>query len=100
MVAKMVSNRYHYIVMKDPKALTIRGIDDELLSSMRRAASARGISMNRLVLDILSEALLASGTRTRIDDLAALAGSWTDADMAEFDSAVAGFGKIDEGMWR
>lgn len=96
----MVSQRYHYMVMKDPKALTIRGIDDMLLSSMRKTASARGISMNRLVLDILSEALLTSGPRRRVDDLAALAGSWSDADMVEFDVAVAGFDRIDEGMWR
>lgn len=96
----MVSYRYHSIVMIEPKALTIRGLDGELLSAMRKAASDRGISMNRLVLDTLSESLLRPASHRRYDDLAALAGLWTEADAAEFDAAIAGFEMIDEGMWR
>ena len=31
--------------------------------------------------------------------LAALAGTWTEAQAAEFDAAVAPFGQVDEEMW-
>jgi len=35
-----------------------------------------------------------------VDDLTALAGTWSQAEAAEFEQATADFAKIDEGLWQ
>ncbi len=79
--------------------LTIRGIDDELGSALRREAKTRGISMNSLVLELLGRGLGLASDRVAHHDLDALAGAWTADQHAAFTAAVSDFARIDEGLW-
>jgi hypothetical protein len=56
-----------------------------------------GASLNRTVLDLLGRAL---GTGGETNGLEALAGTWSDAELARFEKATAGFERIDEELWK
>ena len=85
------------------KTITLRGIDGELEQALRatsRELSTRGL--NATVLHVLREALgLAKRKhRTVHHDLDALAGTWSDEDLAEFENATTVFEQVDEEFWR
>ncbi len=80
--------------------LTIRGCDDDLSKTLHAESEKRGISINRLILDILNETFR-YGKRQHADDgLSRLAGTWTEKEAADFDAAVADFETIDPDEWR
>lgn len=80
--------------------LTLRGCDEELDRALKEASRRQGVSVNRLVLQTLREKLLGAGKKPRrYDDLDALAGTWTNAEAAQFNEAVRNFGKIDDELW-
>jgi predicted DNA-binding ribbon-helix-helix protein len=83
--------------------LSVRGVGEKSLQRLKQTAKRRGVSVNRLITDILnSETGLAPATR-KIDlysDLDKLAGTWSAAEARAFDQAVASFGQVDEELWR
>ncbi len=80
--------------------LTLRGCGSELDRMLKDESKRRGVSVNRLILDTLQEALLGAGKKPRrYRDLDDLAGTWTAAEAEQFDAAVAGFGEIDGELW-
>lgn len=89
------------------KQTTVRGIDTALARRLREEARRRGLSVNRTVLLLLRQATglaapldtTPSGTE-RFTDLDHLAGTWTERDADEFDRAVEGLRRVEEGMWR
>ena len=85
------------------KQLTIRGVDEKLHNTLRRKADQQGMSMNRYVLYLIKESVgLANGTllpEQAFDDLDALAGTWTQADFAEFEASLNEQRQIDEALW-
>ena len=80
------------------KALTIRNVPPALAEALEREKARRGESLNRTVIELLSQGLGVGVTRS--NGLAALAGVWTDADLREFEQAVAPFDQIDHELWR
>jgi len=82
--------------------LTIRDVDDTLREALRREAQERGLSVNRLVLQLLRESvgLAAPGSRGPYHDLDALAGTWSDEEAAEIEKELAIQRTIDEQLWR
>ena len=84
------------------KAVTIRGIDDELDRALRRHADVTGASLNATVLSLLRRSLGLAKRKFRPchRDLDELAGTWTEKDRKAFDGAVSAFSRIDEEMWR
>jgi hypothetical protein len=79
-----------------PKQLTIRGVSEELGRRLARLSRERRESVNTLALGILEDAV---GIDARRRHLARYA-TWTAADAAEFDKAVADQRVIDDDLWQ
>lgn len=77
--------------------LTLRGLDPPTLSRIKADARRRKVSVNRLIVDTLKDRF---HPRPGVyDDLDDLAGTWTAAEAAEFDRAIADFGRIEPNLW-
>lgn len=82
--------------------LVVRGVTKTSLERIKQTARRRGVSVNRLIADILnSEAGLASVAKelAAYDDLDKLAGTWGAAEEQAFMKSIAPFGQIDETLW-
>lgn len=81
--------------------ITLRTPDDSLAETLRQASKQRGQSVNKLIIAALEERFASGGAgRRRFDDLDDLAGTWTEADLDEFNKATAGLGQVDPEDWR
>ena len=80
------------------KALTIRNVPPALAEALDREKARRGASLNRTVIELLSQGLGVGITRS--NGLAELAGVWRDEELKAFDKAVAPFDRVDEELWR
>lgn len=80
------------------KTLTIRNLPPDVAEALEREKRRRGRSLNRTVIDLLSQGLGVSGVRS--NGLATLAGSWSEADLRNFEEAVAPLEEIDLELWR
>jgi len=84
------------------KQLTIRGVDEKLHKTLQNKANQQGVSMNRYVLYLIKESVgLAARSlpEQEFDDLDNLAGTWTEAEYAEFVTNLDEQRQIDEEMW-
>lgn len=83
-------------------SLNIRGLDEETAARLKEAARSRGVSVNRLAVELLRRGVgLAPHRRAEgHHDLDHLAGTWTAEEAEEFASALAAFEQIDEELWR
>lgn len=80
--------------------MTLRGYDEELAKALKSSSKRLGLSVNRLILDTLSEAFMGKGKKSRRhDDLDRLAGTWSNEEAMAFDAAVSDFEKLDEALW-
>ena len=80
--------------------LTLRGCDEEITKALKAASRRRGLSVNRLIIEILREKLIGEGkNRQRHDDLDHLAGTWSEEDAASFERSTAGFEELDDSLW-
>lgn len=81
--------------------ISVRGIDEQALRRLKQAAARRGVSLNRLIADLLNgDPKGKPATPTEHTDLDALAGTWSPADARDFDRATATFSQVDEDLWR
>jgi hypothetical protein len=80
--------------------LTIRQVPPELARALDEEKRRRGVSLNRAVLDLLAHALGLGSSVPRTNGLAELAGTWSEAELEEFEKAVALTEQIDEELWR
>jgi len=78
------------------KQLTIRGVTDDLGRRLTRLSRERGQSVNTTALRILEEAVGVDARRARLKRYA----TWSAADIAEFDRALAGQRVIDDDLWQ
>lgn len=90
--------------MPAPSQLTIRAVGPRLRAALTREARRRGLSVNRTVLELLSEATgLAAGERgsrpAEHRDLDALVGTWSADDARAFDEALAVQRQVDRKLW-
>lgn len=74
---------------------TVRGVPPEWDMALRRKAARRKVSLNRVILEKLSEA--AFGARKRAD-FSGLVGKWTPD--AAFDETMAAGRQIDRNKWK
>ena len=84
------------------KAITIRGIDEQIEKTLRAAAHDNGDSINSTLLKLIRRGL---GLEKRhpyeeFHDLDNLAGTWTAADEDEFMVVQEGFSVIDNDLWQ
>jgi hypothetical protein len=81
--------------------ITLRGFDDDLVRALKETSARRGLSVNRLILQTLRDALIGQGKKSlRYDDLDHLAGSWSAAEAGAFDQSLKTFEDIDAEPWR
>ena len=69
------------------KTLTLRGIEPELEMRLRKLAKESSRSLNATILDLLRRSLGVGPRKTVYTDLDALAGGWSEADLAQFRSS-------------
>jgi len=82
--------------------ITLRNIDPELERYIRRKASEQGKSLNRTILDMLSQNADPELRQVKRpgESLRELAGTWTREDEAEFQAALQWTRRIDEDLWK
>jgi hypothetical protein len=79
--------------------LTVRNVPPDLARALGEEKRRRGVSLNRLVIDLLRQALgLGWGTPPQ-NGLEKLAGDWSQKDLEDFETATAVFEKVDEEQW-
>jgi len=84
------------------KSLTLHALDDQLANLLKNRANEMSISMNELAKRLLAESL---GIKTSVkpphrDEFAPYCGTWTEADVTEFERAVSNLEEVDEGDWQ
>lgn len=77
-----------------PVSMSVRGLDKELLDRLKVRAKSEGVSLNTLVLGILSGREESSRSPVVFDDLDRLVGSWSDEDQERFVRAMAQFSVV------
>ena len=82
------------------KAITLRNLPAELDKALRKRARGNGVSVNKTVIGLLEEHLTLGKMKRakRHHDLDDLYGSWTHADAAAFDRALAKQRTIDQDL--
>lgn len=83
--------------------LIVREIEDKLHARLKREARRRGVSVNALTKQLLSNAVsarFAPDSAGRFSDLDALAGTWSAADVRRFNAATRPFSEIDASLWQ
>lgn len=84
--------------------LTVRGFDKELERRLRDIARRQGVSLNRAALHLLRRGagLDEPAGRANVvgDALDHLAGTWSESEAQEFQSAVGVFEKVDRELWQ
>lgn len=81
------------------KHLTVRRVPDALARALEEEKERRDTSLNQVVLDLLIEALGVGPERERSNGLGRLAGTWSEAELEEFEAAVAVTERIDPEFW-
>jgi plasmid stability protein len=81
--------------------ISVRGLDSDLMASLKKQAGREGASVNAVVLRLIEQGLGKSLKRSikQYDDLASLAGTWSQQDALEFDQTVASFAAVDSEIW-
>ena len=82
--------------------LAITNIDPATLRSLALEARRRGVDVATVARDLLRGAAPPHppASPSGSHDLDPLAGTWTDADAKEFESAVGHFERIDPELWK
>jgi plasmid stability protein len=81
--------------------LTVRGVPDDVKKELERRARAEGLSVNRVVVNMLRENVRAEQEKARRRQaLRRFVGSWSKEDVAELKERLAEMRQIDEDMWR
>lgn len=85
------------------KQLTVRGLDDELSTAVRRLAKTEGISLNQAALRLLKKGAGLTDSRENPHAIGAslddLFGVWEKDEAERFDTALEIFETVDEAAW-
>lgn len=82
-------------------SFNLRNLTPDMMASLKRKAAQKKVSVNTLLLQIISQDLgISKPTKKTIyHDLDHLAGTWNDEDKKEFEENTVFFEKIDEDLW-
>jgi hypothetical protein len=78
--------------------ILVRDVDPIVVENIKLAAKQRGISVSRLVAEVLSEQFTGE-KQPRYHDLDSLAGTWSAQDLREFETAIEPLTKVDAELW-
>ncbi len=85
------------------KPITIRGVSEETAEYLRREASRKKLSLNKVAVSLLEKGAGCEPIKTPgpapHHDLDDLFGAWTEAEGKEFEESVRDLRAIDEGIW-
>lgn len=84
------------------KSITIHGIDSQMDTLLRMKADNEGLSLNRTIKLLLSQALGLKVTenKNQYDEFAEFLGVWDRDEAEQFDRAMNEFKIIDEDEWQ
>ena len=80
--------------------LTVRDLPAEVADALEDEKRRRGTSLNRTVIDLLAQGLGGAPPAGAATGWRRLAGTWSAADLARFEEAIAPAEGIDEELWR
>lgn len=82
--------------------ITVRGLDSDLENEVRRRARESGKSVNRVIIDILTESTGRGKGRKKkpADSLRELAGGWSEEEAGSFAESIKSCEQVDEEMWK
>lgn len=78
--------------------ITVRRLTEEQVSALKQEALRQGISLNRLALRRLTDAMQAPELE-KDSELMTLAGIWSQEDAESFSSAIAPLKQVDPELW-
>ena len=85
------------------KAITIRGIEQEVSDKLKSTATKKGISVNQLTVEIIKESLGLKKEKRfthEYNDLDELFGRWSDAEYKKITDRIYKERKIDQELWK
>ena len=82
------------------KTMTVRNVPDSVADGLFKKASDANMSVNSVVVTLLSEAILGGNPFLRKRDLSAFCGGWSDADLKEFNDATESTRRIEPEDWK
>jgi hypothetical protein len=83
--------------------MSIRGVNEKVLSTLKKRAERAGESLNSLVVRLLERDAGGPGKSRplqKFDDLDALAGTWTKQQGQAFDRDTKAFADVDPALWK
>lgn len=82
--------------------MTIRGLDDLTIKTLKEKAKQEGTSVNAALVKLLTEELGLKKKKRMVvyNDLDHLAGTWSDKEYKEFQKIIRDFETIDETIWK
>ena len=86
-----------------PRSITVEDVDDATISWLVEEAGRRGVSVESIAGQLLQRGLEWERRRAALptyDDLAALAGTWSEDEATAFLQAVATFEHVDPSLWQ
>jgi hypothetical protein len=85
------------------KAVTIRGVDDDVAEKLKVYAKSQGKSINQVILDILKTGVGLKKDKTysrEYDDLDNLFGRWSEVEFNDINAGIEQGRQIDPEIWR
>ena len=85
------------------KAITIRGIDDDISEKIKEAARKEGKSVNKLLLELLKQNI-GEGKKQKYSkqykDLDHLFGRWSEDEFLKIQNSIEMQRNIDQELWK
>jgi len=81
------------------KVLTIRNISEKLSQALELEKQQRHLSLNKLVNQLLAQALGINEQSEFDNGLSRFAGGWSDEDFDTFEKNTECFNRIDDAIW-
>lgn len=83
------------------KAITVRGIDDEISSKLKQLAKKENKSVNKLILDMIKQNIgMQKKHRKEYHDLDHLFGKWANDEFSKIQEVIESQRKIDLDLWK
>ncbi|MCF8106893.1 MAG: hypothetical protein K9K64_15540 [Desulfohalobiaceae bacterium] len=80
--------------------VTIRGIDPDIETEIRRIARENGKSINQAIKEMLHKQFETNASNRPAASLKQLAGGWSKEEAEIFERSIAMCEQIDEDMWQ
>jgi hypothetical protein len=94
-------NSHRFKLGKIMKSITLHGIDKVLDERIQKKAAELGLSMNKTIKQLLSQSLGISRKTAETDrsEFLDLFGTWSEAEVKEFEEKTGDFEKIHPADW-